>query len=219
MVRVFFLLLAVVLFASCEDAIPDTRASFQITISNKSEGALATNLSSGVYLLKKDGFPLFINDSPDLGKGLPSIAGDGIIEPLLTNLMADPNVLLASSFNAITPGNSITLDIDAEYGTFFNFATMFVDSNDLFYAFDEDGIHLFEPNGDPISGDFTGKVQLWDVGNEQNQEPYVGSFQPPRQSALGEGIAENGTVSLVNDEFTYPAKTAIIEVSIRSIRN
>ncbi|MGB0523414.1 MAG: spondin domain-containing protein [Flammeovirgaceae bacterium] len=219
MIRVFFLLLAVVLFPACEDAVPDTSASFQITISNKSAGALATNLSSGVYLLKKAGFPLFINDAPDLGKGLPNIAGNGIVEPLLSNLTADVQVLQAGSFNSIVPGHSVTIEVDASYGTFFNFATMFVDSNDLFYSFDEDGIHLFEPNGDPVTGNFTSKVWLWDVGTEQNQAPYVGSFQPPRQSFIGEGEAENGTVSLVNDEFTYPAKATIIEVSIRSTRN
>ena len=47
------------------------------------------------------------------------------------------------------------------------------ESNDWFYAFDTDGIHLFDGNK-PISGDFTSKVILYDVGSEKDEEIGIG---------------------------------------------
>ena len=48
--------------------------------------------------------------------------------------------------------------------------TMMGQSNDWFYAPVESGIPLFE-NGNPISGDITSQIILWDAGTEVNQEP------------------------------------------------
>ena len=195
--------LTLILF-SCESDLPDTKATFNVTIENVSSGEIATPLSGGIYLTKKDGFPLFFTNSQDYGNGLAAIAGDGIIDPLFNNLSENPEVILVGSFTPIPPGTKSTFELEAEYGDFFNFATMFVQSNDLFYSFPDDGLHLFEPDGKPRSGDFSHSVFLWDVGQEINQEPYVGSFQPGRQSQPGEGQPENSVVRLVNDGFTYP---------------
>lgn len=210
------ILISAVSFNSCEDAVPNTRAAFEITIENLSTGEIATPLSPGVYLLKERGFPLFFDNAQDYGDGLTDIAGDGNPTQLLESLSNNPLVISSGRLPLILPGTSETISLEASYGTFFNFANMFVQSNDLFYAFDEDGIHLFEPDGSPINGDFTRFVWLWDVGSEQNQEPYVGSFQPPRQSAPGDGVEENGRVRLVNDEFTYPPKFSIIRITVQS---
>ena len=90
---------------------------------------------------------------------------------------------------------------------------MFVQSNDLFYAPGQSGIALW--NGDtPISGDITMNIDLWDAGTEANEFPGAGLNQPPRQSGANTGTAENGTVRLVSDGFTYPATTSAIRVTI-----
>lgn len=210
------LLISIVFLNACEDAVPNTRATFQITIENLSSGEIATPLSPGVYLLKERGFPLFFDNAQDYGDGLADIAGDGNPTALLESLSNNQLVLSSGQLPLIPPGGTETITLEAGYGTFFNFANMFVQSNDLFYAFDEDGIHLFEPDGSPINGDFTRLVWLWDVGREQNQEPYIGSFQPPRQSTPGEGEEENGRVRLVNDGFTYPPKFSVIRITVES---
>ncbi len=209
------LLLAVIILSSCEKAVPDSRATFEVTVENLSEGEIATPLSPGVYLTKKGGFPLFFNNAQDFGRGLSEIAGDGNPTVLLESLENDPSVITAGRLDLIPPGTSSTITFEADYGTFFNFANMFVESNDLFYAFDEDGVHLFEPDGAPINEDVTRLVWLWDVGGELNQEPYVGSFQPRRQSFPGEGDPDiDKDVRLVSDEFDYPPKFTVIRVTI-----
>ena len=210
------LVIVLFLFNSCEEAVPNSRASFEITIENLSSGEFATPLSPGVYLTKERGFPLFFDNAQDYGDGLAGIAGDGNPTQLLESLSNNPLIIASGQIPLIPPGSAETISLEAGYGTFFNFANMFVQSNDLFYAFDEDGIHLFEPDGSPVNGDFTRLVWLWDVGREENQEPYTGSFQPPRQSAPGEGVEENGRVRLVNDGFTYPPKFSVLRITVQS---
>ena len=94
---------------------------------------------------------------------------------------------------------------------------MLVQSNDLFYAPDQNGIALYDANGDAVTGDMTSMIDLWDAGTEVNEEPGVGPNQAPRQSGPNTGTDENGTVELIaniNDGFTYPAVADVIEVTI-----
>ncbi len=213
----FLIGILLLVFCSCDNDIPDSSAKFNVTIENLSSGEIATPLSPGIFLTKRGGFPLFFTGSQDYGQGLSSIAGDGLIELLLTNLSQNADLVQVGSFPAISPGQSFTFQVEASYGDFLNFATMFVESNDLFYAFHDDGVHLFEPNGEPKEGDLTRFIFLWDVGFEVNQEPYVGNFQPRRQSVSGEGERENGFVTVVDDNFQYPAKTDVISVTLEPV--
>ena len=91
---------------------------------------------------------------------------------------------------------------------------MLVPSNDLFFAPGEAGIALFNPEGNPISGDVTDQINLWAAGTEVNQEPGVGADQVQRQAAPNTGADEGGVVRLVADEFTYPAIEEAILVTI-----
>ena len=100
-----------------------------------------------------------------------------------------------------------------------SFVTMFVQSNDLFFAPGEEGITLFE-NGVRSLGDVTDQVDLWDAGTEVNEEPGVGPNQAPRQGGPDTGEDENGSVVLVSqngDGFTYPEVGDLIEVIIEAI--
>ena len=84
----------------------------------------------------------------------------------------------------IGPAGAYTITFDAAPGARLSFATMFVPSNDLFFAPDEDGIALWNEDGTPRSGDLTDEVFLWDAGTEANEEPGVGPNQVQRQAVF-----------------------------------
>lgn len=115
----------------------------------------------------------------------------------------------------IQPGMSESFSFDAGKGHFLSFATMFVQSNDLFYASADHGLALYDDEGNAVTGDITSLIDLWDAGTEVNEEPGVGENQAPRQSGPNTGVDENGTVALignVGDGFTYPEDEAVIKV-------
>ncbi len=113
------------------------------------------------------------------------------------------------------PGNSYEFTFNAGLGSKLSFATMFVKSNDLFYAPSGDGLNLYMDDA-PISGDITSMVMLWDAGTEVNEEPGTGANQPLNGGGAV-GPAENGMVKMidkVNDGFMYPSVSENIKVSI-----
>ena len=92
---------------------------------------------------------------------------------------------------------------------------MFVQSNDLFYAPDGEGIALFNEAGEAFSGDITEQFLLWDAGTEENEQPGVGLNQAPRQSGPNVGpIDPNNAVRLVDDAFSYPPASAVLLVTL-----
>lgn len=78
----------------------------------------------------------------------------------------------------------------------FNLITMYGQSNDLFYA-PKQALELFDSTGDPLTGDITAELLLWDAGTEKNQAPGAGDEQAPRQKMANTGAAEKGVVGLV----------------------
>ncbi len=116
------------------------------------------------------------------------------------------------------PGAAYEFTFDAPPGASLSFATMFVPSNDLFFAPDENGVALWNPDGTQVSGDVTAQVLLWDAGTEENEEPGVGPNQVMRQGPANTGPDDpDATVRLVNDAFTYPAVSDVIRVIIEAI--
>ncbi|RMF80682.1 MAG: hypothetical protein D6737_07245 [Chloroflexi bacterium] len=112
------------------------------------------------------------------------------------------------------PGDSYTFTVNAEPGDYLSFATMFVQSNDLFFAPAANGLALWDMTGEPINGDVTDQIILWDAGTEVNEEPGAGPNQPPRQAGPNTGVDENGVVQPVDDDFEYPAVNEVIRVSL-----
>lgn len=119
---------------------------------------------------------------------------------------------------AIAPGDAFEFSFTAPTGASLSFATMFVPSNDFFFAPDGDGIALFDVGGAPITGDVTAQVGLWDAGTEENQEPGTGADQVQRQAAPNTGTADaDNTVRSAPDDFSnLPAVADVIEVTISS---
>ena len=211
----------------------DGTRSFLVRIENVStEEALspsdgssgAVPLSPGVWAVHADSGPFFTNGAADRGDGLEAIAEDGAAGELATALDDQPGIATSAAFDtpvgaeeagAIGPGGAYEFTVTATPGSNLSFVTMFVPSNDLFFAPGEAGIALFDADGNPISGDVTDQINLWDAGTEVNQEPGVGADQVQRQAGPNTGADEGGVVVPVADEFTYPAIEDVILVLIK----
>lgn len=112
------------------------------------------------------------------------------------------------------PGESYEFSFAQLDGGRVSFATMLVQSNDLFFAPSPHGIDLFDEDGNPVTGDITDQIYLWDAGTEVNEEPGVGANQAPRQGDMSAGEDENGVVQLVDDGFSYPDVSELIRVTV-----
>jgi hypothetical protein len=140
---------------------------------------------------------------------LQALAEDGNFEPLQKALVAK----FGAHAGMFAPGLEFT--VTAEPGDRLSFATMFVQSNDKFYAPAGGSLALFDANGKPVSGDLTASVRLHDAGTEVDQQPGAGADQAPRQKAANQGADQNGVVAEANDGFTYPAVAEVIKVEIK----
>jgi hypothetical protein len=129
----------------------------------------------------------------------------------IENVSTPPPYSSSGAFNTPTgaagpgpahPGDTYEFTVTAAPGSWLSFATMYVQSNDLFFSPGSAGLALYDAAGTPISGDITGQIGLWDAGTEINQEPGVGTDQAPRQTGPNTGADENGPVQIVNDGFT-----------------
>lgn len=212
--------------------------TFTVRIENISSAVLQPSdgsvqsvpLSPGVWAVHApDAAPLFREGERDFGQGLEAIAEDGNPAQLASHLRGRTGIFSSGVFNTpigaaepgpLTLGNVYEFTFTASPGDYLSFATMFVPSNDLFYAPDSRGIALFDATGTPIQGVLReGIVQLWDAGTEVNQEPGVGPDQVQRQSGPDTGATENGVVQSVPSVFqghTYPPANQVLLVSVSS---
>jgi hypothetical protein len=188
-----------------------------------SQSGLVTPFAPGVWAVHVAHDPLFTAGQADRGAGLEALAEDGNPADLNEALTNREGVIGSGVFNTpvgaagpgpLLPGEAYEFSFAAAPGDYLSLATMFVQSNDLFYAPNGAGIVLFNANGTPISGDVTSQIGLWDAGTEVNQEPGFGADQAPRQAGANLGATENGVVQPVADGLTYPAVNDTIRVII-----
>lgn len=135
----------------------------------------------------------------------------------IENVLSPKSYLASGSIGFLMPGESEQITFHAGIGTYLSFATMFVQSNDLFYGFSDQGLELYDEGGNPVTGDVSNFVDLWDAGTEINEEPGVGVNQAPRQASGNTGADENGTVQLISavgDGFTYPSDESVIRLTL-----
>jgi hypothetical protein len=184
--------------------------TFVIRIENAAADGGLTILAPGAYELNDHPVSFFTPGEGDRGAGLEPLAEDGNPGVLVDNvneMMAEDMMSFISMvFNTPVgadspgpagPGAAYEFTVDAYAGQYLTFATMFVQSNDWFFAPGADGIQLFDADGNPIAGDITDQVFLWDAGTEVDQTPGEGADQAPRQAGPDTGEAENGAVELV----------------------
>jgi len=96
----------------------------------------------------------------------------------------------ADEAGVASPGEAYELTFSAKPDDKLSFATMLVQSNDLFFAPDEAGIPLFDAQGQPLEGDITDKIEIWDAGTEQDEVAGEGANQAPRQADSDTGAAD-----------------------------
>lgn len=222
--------------------IPDTwrqrtgRTTFVIRIENISPRdamrhghgrTWAAGMSHGNYAVFRRGAPLFEPGAPAIpGSGLEELAEDGNVRPLQKHLWHHRDVLEggifympvgASKDEELWPGKAYEFTITADPGDRLSFATMLMQSNDAFYGPADGGIALYDDAGQPISGDISGLVVLWDAGTEVNQEGGFGPDAGMFQSARNTGPAEREPVRPIDDGYYYPPAPEVLRVTVTPI--
>lgn len=96
----------------------------------------------------------------------------------------------AGSPALILPGQSVSFQFSAAKGEAITFASMYGWSNDLFFAPANPGILVYDTNGNPIEGDVSAQVKLWDNGTRINQAPGAAVNHP--------GVADSKNITEVN---------------------
>ncbi len=131
-----------------------------------------------------------------------------------------------SSPGPLAPGDAFEFTFTAGPKHRLSFAVMFGASNDWFFAPKNGSIALYDGDN-PISGDITDQIDLWDAGTEVNEEPAVGAHTAPKQltSSDGPGAADpNTAVRVVGNPaaltaggtFDRPAVSDMIKVTVDS---
>ncbi len=193
-------------------------------------------LSPGAYAAHSSNIQPFslVQEASD---GIEDIAEDGRPQTLAETLGGSDAVTDGGTFGGgpLPPAmgsetNSVSFTVFAsppgeeDSGDRLSFATMYIQSNDAFYAFDPAGLRLFDDSGTPISGEVTSSVRLYDAKTEQDEEPGVGIFQAPRQYDLNIGPEESRTVDRIEDTdgdsfldedgFNYYQTSNVIRVTV-----
>lgn len=91
----------------------------------------------------------------------------------------------------IQPGQTLEIDFTAQPGENISFATMFAPTNDAFFSPNETGIAVYDDFGNPITGDVSNQLGLWDAGTEFNEAFSQGQFQT--MDSNGQMIADPNT--------------------------
>lgn len=109
------------------------------------------------------------------------------------------------------PGESTSFTFSAAKGQSITFAAMYGWSNDLFFAPVNPGIALYDAQGNPIEGDVSDHVKLWDNGTRINQAPGANVVHP------GDSDQQNiKEVEATDDQGnTYLPAAQLINVSLK----
>ena len=164
----------------------------------------------------------FFNDAKKADAALEALAEDGNPELLSKKYLTKVGGVFMGIFNTpvgsdkaspILPGGAFEFSFTASEGMRLSLIAMFGQSNDLFYS-PKQAIDLFDAKGNPLTGDITDSLVLWDAGTEVNQAPGLGDEQGPRQKMPNTGKVESGKVGLVKDGFAYPNTKDVLRVTI-----
>ncbi len=219
------------LLATVSLAQMETR-NFTVTIENvssadslvSSNGNLPTPLAPGFWVVHEDANELFTAGKADYGNGLEALAEDGNPGNLLEHYAMSDMTGHYGVFNTpegameagpLLPGASYSFSFDASDGDRLSFATMFVQSNDLFYATSAAGLALFDAMGQPISGDISNHILLWDAGTEVDEEAGQGMHQPLRQMSANSGDDENAAVRVSEQMLSLNGQVVKVTITVK----
>jgi hypothetical protein len=174
-----------------------------------------TPLAPVAYTVHTSYNPLFTPDHK-ASSGLETLAEDGSPANLVPMLPGDEGAAVVgrSATQAgpiFPPDGNYSFEIVAAPGDHLSLATMLVQSNDWFYTLHNQP--LFDADGDPIEGNFTHVVELYDAGTEVDEPVGFGPNQAPRQAAANTGPAEGGVVQKVT-QMPYADASKVLHVTI-----
>ncbi len=158
-----------------------------------------TVFSPGIaYAFNSATDPFFTQgESVKPNSGLEELSEDGNNQ-IAFDYLNGLNIPVARSLETapIGPGESLnfTLEVPQGEGYKLGFNTMFVQSNDWFLSFNNNGVALFDGNGTAFSGTSeSDEAYLFDSGTEVDEEVGFGANQAPRQSGPNSGAADSNT--------------------------
>ena len=168
------------------------------------EGQPAGN--QGLERLAEDGVASDLGDAlaPQVVAGPTFAAGDLTASGVFDAPLDASGQPVGGNPRAIAPGEQFQFTLTGEQVTensFLSFATMMVQSNDIVYSTPDEGVALFDANGNPLNGDISTRMIAYDVGTEVDEYPGAGFYQPIRQgNTVDPRPAEGGTVTVVPDD-------------------
>lgn len=212
-----------ILLSACATTAPKAEAEFTVRIENVSSAStlpvadsVFVPLAPGAYVVHKTANALFTPGGA-ASAGLEGLAEDGGGVTLATEVTGSAKGFFGTG--PIGPAGTYEFSFDAVAGDALSFATMFVQSNDWFYAPDGAGIALFDGTT-PISGDISDQLRIWDAGTEADELPGFGPNQAPRQAAPNTGAAdENTAIRLVPESALANLTGPVVEATISSVPN
>jgi hypothetical protein len=158
----------------------------------------ATPISPGVYAVHQVPEPLYALGLADAGNGLEQLAESGN-NTVLGGAMAHIAGMTAGQFDtpvgasakaAAKPGDAFELTVTGLPGDHVSFVSMFGMSDDWFFGTAPDGIALFDDQGNPVTGEVTEQVGIYDAGTEVDEEPAIGADTGPQQAAPDQGASD-----------------------------
>lgn len=187
-----------------------------------SAGSVAVPLSPGAYIVHRgDASPLFESGAA-ASEALEMVAEDG--DP--AGYTAATGVPGAAVFNTpvdateagpIGPGDAYEFTVSAVPGDKLSLVTMFIESNDYFYTLtdEDDSLSLFDEDGNPVTGNQSAGLALWDAGTEQDEALGEGPNQAPRQAAPDTGPDEGANAgSLAGQGETVDLNGDVISLTV-----
>lgn len=125
----------------------------------------------------------------------------------------------------LAPGDAYEVTFTAGPNHRLSFATMFGQSNDWFFAPVDGSVALYDEGGEPVSGDITALIGLYDAGTEIDEEPAVGPHTGPNQSMSADGpgdpdpddavrLVANPAILTGGGEFDRPSVDEMIAVTL-----
>lgn len=200
--RLAVVLTVTTLAMACGD---DDVATFRVQIENISPDGLINSdradgtmpLSAGVWAVFDGDNPLF-DEGDRASRGLELLAEDGIPSaelspvPVNTDLLSearrdddvrDSGLILSDDDDDddsrhLFAGDTATFVFSAEEGEELQIVMSLLQSNDLFIAFEGDGLDLFTTFGGARDGNVTDELRVYDAGTEENQPLGRGASQP-----------------------------------------
>jgi hypothetical protein len=179
------------------EAIAESGAIQTLATVTQLASGVATGFSPTLFALHTSGAPLFSPGHPDRGFGLERIAEEGDAASLAQHLTGELTAvgvamrpLGSEKSGPIKPGQAYEVTVIARAGDRLTLATMYGASNDWFVSTGGEGLDLFDLQGQPISGNRSSKLRLWNAGTEVDQEPAVGPDTAPNQPAPDTGAVD-----------------------------